>query len=68
MTSISELLGYVPQPLQLAITTIGAIVVADKVLSLLQIILNVLLLSGTSVSCCPYPSLADLTLTNLCLE
>jgi len=50
MDRIIELWGSAPQPAQLALAGIGAVVIAKSLATFLQLVLNVFILSGTNVS------------------
>lgn len=50
MAGITEILSSVPQPVQWALAGVGAIVVASRVLSYVQLLLELFVLSGTNVS------------------
>jgi 17beta-estradiol 17-dehydrogenase / very-long-chain 3-oxoacyl-CoA reductase len=50
MDRIIELWGLTPQPAQLALAGIGAVVIAKSLATFLQLVLNVFILSGTNVS------------------
>lgn len=50
MTNFNDIVANVPQPVQWAFAGIGALYVGSKVLSYLQFVLGVFVLSGTNVS------------------
>lgn len=50
MVSISEFVAHVPQSVQWALAGVGALFVGGKVLSYLQLLLNLFVLSGVNVS------------------
>ncbi len=50
MDKIAELWGNIPPQAQWALAGVGALVVAEKLVSVLQLVLNVFLLSGINVS------------------
>lgn len=50
MAGITEILSSVPQSLQWALAGVGAYVVASRVLSYVQLLLELFVLSGTNVS------------------
>lgn len=49
MAGITEILSAVPQPVQWGLAGIGACVVASRVLSYVQLLLELFILSGTNV-------------------
>lgn len=49
MVSIAELVATVPSGVQWALAGVGALFVGRKVLSYLQLLLNLFVLSGTNV-------------------
>lgn len=49
MAGITEMLASIPQPVQWALAGVGAFVVASRVLSYAQLLLNLFVLSGTNV-------------------
>lgn len=49
MTGITEILSSVPQPVQWALAGVGAYVVASRVLSYVQLLLELFVLSGVNV-------------------
>lgn len=51
MAGISEILSSIPQPVQWALAGVGAFVVASRVLSYVQLLLELFILSGTNVRC-----------------
>jgi hypothetical protein len=50
MDSISDFVAHVPQGVQWAFAGVGALFVGGKVLSYLQLLLNLFVLSGVNVS------------------
>lgn len=50
MSNVTEFLANVPQPIQWALAGVGAVYVGNRLLSYVQFILNVFVLSGTNVS------------------
>lgn len=50
MAGISDILSSVPQPVQWALAGVGAYVVASRVLSYVQLLLELFVLSGANVS------------------
>lgn len=50
MAGITEILSSVPQPVQWALAGVGAYVIASRVLSYVQLVLELFVLSGTNVS------------------
>lgn len=61
MEAIVELAEKIPQSVFLALAGLGALVVGTKVLAYLSFVVNVFVLSGTSVSL-PWPSLSRIEL------
>lgn len=49
MAGITEIFSSVPQPVQWALAGVGALVVASRLLSYVQLLLELLILSGTNV-------------------
>lgn len=49
MAGITEILSAIPQPVQWGLAGVGAFVVASRVLSYVQLLLELFILSGTNV-------------------
>lgn len=49
MAGITDMFASIPQPVQWALAGVGAFVVASRVLSYAQLLLNLFVLSGTNV-------------------
>jgi len=50
-----EILDKVPKPLLTAFAAIGFVVIAGKVVSYIQLLLDLFVLPGTNVSTIPFP-------------